>query len=43
MYSVCIINEAGSAVSEEVKLTVVQPVTILSQPNGGINLIGQTL
>ena len=31
------------AVSEEVKLTVVQPVTILGQPEGATKLLGQAL
>ena len=34
-YQVVMKNPGGSAVSEEIKLTVVQPVTILDQTRGG--------
>ncbi|MAE32297.1 MAG: hypothetical protein CMO43_12050, partial [Verrucomicrobiales bacterium] len=40
-YQVVMKNPAGSAVSEEVKLTVVQPVVILGQPEGATKLLGQ--
>ncbi len=42
-YQVVMKNPAGSSVSEEVKLTVVQPVTILGQPEGATKLLGQAL
>jgi hypothetical protein len=42
-YQVVMKNPAGSAVSEEIKLTVVQPVVILGQPEGATKLLGQAL
>ena len=42
-YQVVMKNPAGSAVSEEIKLTVVQPVTILDQPEEATKLLGQAL
>ena len=42
-YQVVMKNPAGSVVSEEVKLTVVQPVVILVQPEGATKLLGQAL
>ncbi|HJN90467.1 MAG TPA: immunoglobulin domain-containing protein, partial [Verrucomicrobiota bacterium] len=42
-YQVVMKNPAGSLVSEEVKLTVVQPVVILGQPEGATKLLGQAL
>ncbi len=42
-YQVVMKNPAGSLVGEEVKLTVVQPVVILGQPEGATKLLGQAL
>jgi hypothetical protein len=42
-YQVVMKNPAGTLVSEEIKVTVVQPVTILAQPKGATRLFGQAL
>ena len=42
-YQVVMKNPAGSLVSEEVKLTVVQPVVILEQPEGAVSYTHLTL
>ena len=43
VYQIVMSNPAGSVVSEEVKLTVVQPVVILEEPEGATKLLGQAI
>ena len=40
VYQVVLNNPAGKMVSKEVKLTVVQPVEILAEPEGATKLLG---
>ena len=41
VYQVVLKNPAGSKVSNEAKLTVVQPAVISGQPEGAVKLLGQ--